>query len=546
MNDQQNTSNVLTKIDPEFQELVLLFEQEFEKVREKTPIKKVADNPILPNTKIIVTPNLFHIFRQRNELDFHPDIIKILKSLLPYTENKLEISFSLDFAQYGFRIGDLYNKIFEKIFPYYLFWNLKWGDLFLNMINDWRISFSRGDMPIEIIIPLKGFDLREESLISENEEITHHYNYDFYNKDHIKISLRSFSSYSILKFGELYQEEGKNFIFHGITKDIVKYGIFANNRIPFGINEHIEQIYSHNEIWDYIKQVIIAISLEGTLIRFGAPYYKFPWWFSNQIIQKFEFFHPDWMNRRYMDPNAYSRLIPDIQEEFKFEETRKIGGTLSTFFERDLETWISKPLNPTWELREDYFLNKGVNLSDPNKIIEIYNILFNKNSKVNFWNQAFILERFIHLSQRDKIEDVILDASSILEAIFIGGSETELSYRLKLNIAGLLAKDIDEFIRWYEYFKFFYKLRSSIIHGVNKAKQYSKFLKKCYGINQDQYDINDDLVMFRINKEIQYEIFQKLSMIIRTILERNIKIPDKFKEPGGFLEIFTSKLKDDI
>lgn len=33
-------------------------------------------------------------------------------------------------------------------------------------------------------------------------------------------------------------------------------------------------------------------------------------------------------------------------------------------------------------------------------------------------------------------------------------------------------------------------------------------------------------------------------MIISTVLERNIKIPDNFKEPGGFLDILTSKLKD--
>lgn len=539
-----NNSHRISETNSDFQELVALFKQEFERIREEIHIKKVADNKILPDTVIIVTPNLFHRFGELDVLEHHPEIIDGLQSLLYYTEEKIEISLSLDFAQYGFRIGDIYNKIFEKVFPYYLFWNSKWENLLLSMINEWRLSFSRRDMSIEIIIPLKGFDLKEETLIDENDEITHHYNYDFYNKDHIKVSLRSFQSYSILKFGEIYQEEGKDFIFHGITKDLVRYGIFANTKIPFEIKKHVEQTYLHNELWDYIKQVIIAISLEGTLLKFGAPFYKFPWWFSSQIIQKFEFFHPDWMNRRYMDPNAYSKLIPDIQEEFDFEETRKIGGTLSTFFERDLETWISKPLNPTWELRAEYFSKRGIRTSDPNKIIEIFNILFDMNSKVNFWNHSFILERFIYLSQREKIEDVILDACSILEAIFLGGSETELSYRLKLNICGLIAKNIKEFKSEFKYFNLFYKLRSAIIHGMGKTKRYKQFLKECYDLNEDQYDINDNLMMFKLNMIIQYEIFQKLSKIIRIIFERNIKIPNKFKEPAGFIEIFTSKLNN--
>ncbi|MFX0012780.1 MAG: hypothetical protein ACFE9R_20885, partial [Candidatus Hermodarchaeota archaeon] len=447
-----NSFHIINKNDPNFQKLIIQFKSEFERIREKTPIENVSDNKSLPNTVYITKPDLFHKFGELKVLKHNPELIERLQSLLYYTEEKLEISINIDFAQYGFRVGDLYNKIFENVFPYYLFWNSKWKNILLRLINEWRLCFSREDFLIEIIIPLKGFNIKEDSFPFEDYENIRTYRYDFYNHESVKVSLKSFPNYYFLNFESFTQGEKNNFVYEGISKDIVKYGIFANKRIPFGINKHIKQKFLQIELWDYIKKVTIVVSLEGTLLKFGAPFYKFPWWFSNQILQNFEFYFPDWMNRRYMNPNAYSKLIPDIQEEFEFKETRGIGGNLATFFERDLETWISKPLNPTWELRNQFIQNKNLDRLDLKKVQKVFSILNKKSSKVNFWDHSFILDRYIKLSQRNKIEDVILDASSILEALFIGGSQTELSYRLKLNVAGLIAKNLDEFRNEFDYF----------------------------------------------------------------------------------------------
>lgn len=552
MRNQKNIFNELRDSNPEFQLLLSLIEEEFERIKEKTPISEVVDNQIPFNTEFIITPNIFHIFGQRNVLDFHPKIIDTLKSLLPYTDKTLDISFSLDFAQYGFQVCDIYNKIFENVFPYFLFWNSKWSMILLTLINEWRVSSYIKQMPLEIIIPLKGFYLSEKSSNKKNVKKSSYYNLKFISKNNIEISLKSLPSYSILRYGKGIYDEEEHFYFEGIRKDMVRYCIHAKGNIPFEINDHIEQTYHFNEVWEYIKQACISISIEGTLIRFGAPYYKFPWWFSKQIQEKFEFNYPDWINRRYMNPNAHLKLIPDIREKFEFDKTRMIGGDLSTFFEIDLIKWINKPFNPIWELRAEYFSGDDRKISDPECIEKMFIQLSDKNSNINFWNQSFILDRIIRLSQRDKIEDVILDACSILEAIFIGGTEQELSYRLKINASSLLANNISDFIEKFNYFKYLYDLRSAIIHGVDKTKKYKKkkksklemFLENCYPQYLEYFNTDNQLSMYKLNRLLQYEIFYKLHKIILKILNKNIKIPDDFRETGGFLKIYTNNFEN--
>ncbi|MFX0012781.1 MAG: hypothetical protein ACFE9R_20890, partial [Candidatus Hermodarchaeota archaeon] len=86
--------------------------------------------------------------------------------------------------------------------------------------------------------------------------------------------------------------------------------------------------------------------------------------------------------------------------------------------------------------------------------------------------------------------------------------------------------------------KYFYNLRSTIIHGGNRVKALKEFLDKCFNIEQDQYDIYDDFQRHKLNEIIKYEIFKKLSTILYKVIERNIEVPTKFKEKGGFLDLF--------
>ena len=62
-----------------------LFE-EFEKIKKKTPIKKVVDKIILPNTANIVKLNLFYKFGVLYIIKYYkrPAIIDKLKTLLIY------------------------------------------------------------------------------------------------------------------------------------------------------------------------------------------------------------------------------------------------------------------------------------------------------------------------------------------------------------------------------------------------------------------------------------------------------------------------------
>lgn len=494
----------------------------------------------------MITPNFFSDFDQFNIGKYHPNLIAKLTDLLLVKDLPINIYFNLDFSFYGVEIKNFYDTLFEQAFPIYLLWNSYFPTKVLEMINEWRIGKNIKKMPIEILIPLKGFYL---PVIEKETERNHSY-YDiiFVNNDDAQVYLNTMPNYSVLNYQYSSDSKKVQFIFEGIDNHLSRYRLHAKGKIFFEF-QHNPQQYSFCYLWHYIKQVAEAICLEGTILRFGTPYYILPWWVSNEIITDFNFHHPDWMNDRYMTKGYYFGLVPDTEpySTTTSRQRRKYFIKGKPFWDSDYISAHGSPLDSDTELMSELYSDK-INLSKPEEIENLFKKLNERSSSINFNRDSFILDRLLRLSQRTLIEDVILDVSIILEAIFLSGKRDELSYRLKLNVSSLLCKTSDEFMEYFDFFSELYEFRSAIIHGAPKMKKskrkkkspYKQFVEECYPNYLDFYDPENNLMINKLNRLIQYDIFQKICKIYRKLIEFNINYRIDF-EKIGFLNIFLKK-----
>jgi hypothetical protein len=83
---------------------------------------------------------------------------------------------------------------------------------------------------------------------------------------------------------------------------------------------------------------------------------------------------------------------------------------------------------------------------------------------------AFAVRRFNDADERVRDEDVVFDCFSALEALFAGGSTTELTYRLSLRAAKVLRATAEERIELFKRIKKLYGTRSKIVHGGQVPK----------------------------------------------------------------------------
>ena len=60
MEDSMKKFSTFDEFNPKFQLLTSLLNNEFERVRENVLIKETVDNPIFPNSELIITHELFH------------------------------------------------------------------------------------------------------------------------------------------------------------------------------------------------------------------------------------------------------------------------------------------------------------------------------------------------------------------------------------------------------------------------------------------------------------------------------------------------------
>jgi hypothetical protein len=83
---------------------------------------------------------------------------------------------------------------------------------------------------------------------------------------------------------------------------------------------------------------------------------------------------------------------------------------------------------------------------------------------------AFAVRRFNDADERLRDEDVVFDCFSALEALFAGGSTTEITYRLSLRAAKVLRATTEERIELFKRIKKLYGTRSKIVHGGQVPK----------------------------------------------------------------------------
>ncbi len=528
---------LLTEADSKFKEFMNSILEEFNRVRKNLPGIEIANNPIFPYNEYVIPPNLFSDFGQFDIEKHNPNLINQLKDLLQVDNFPFHIYFDLDFSYYGIKITSFYDKLFEVTFLIYLFWNSNLTNKILSMINKWRISFKLKSMPINILIPLKGFYFPISRREFDNKKQL--YNILLKKLDNeSKVVIKNLSNYSIINYHYNNIEDKIEFIFEGINKQFSEYCINAEGKIDFKLQNY-QPRYSFSYLWKFIKEVAQSIALEGTSLRFGQPFYSFPWWISSEIKIKFDFHYPDWMSNKFMNKSNYSGLIPDT-EPFPmtfFRQMRQYYEKGRQIWEKDFITNYGAPLNTEIEflkeLHSDY-----KKISNPDRIEYLFRKLNDDESTINFKREFFILDRFLRLSQKEAIEDIILDACIILETLLLNNIRDELSYRLKLNVSSLLAESIEEFGSYYDFFSELYNYRSAIIHG--NPKPYNKFVKKTYPNLLKSLDKDDEISKHFVNKIIQYDIFLKINMVFNQLIDLNIDYRNDFKR-DGFLKIFLKK-----
>ena len=537
-----------------FMLLVKMLSGEFDRICKKIPNLQLQDAPLNPNYVLIIEPELFHQFDQLGVKESTPDLFPILNSIFPFFTDNFNISFTFDLSSYSLYIRNLYNKIFEKMIYYYIFHKSQFSNILLQTINEFRRDFSSKKMEIEIKLPLKG-------IFTDIDLYKSPVNQTFIENRDFTISLKSFSNYSVEKFGTIAPWEKKKTLFStGINTQIVKFYISAKFKLDFSITEFDEKnikigkssVLEWNPVWNEIKKVIVAMSLKGTPLKYGRPFFSFPWWISQTTVQKFNFIYPEWIDTRFFFSSYKGKgLVPEIEAEFKenfdFHTYRiKHSKPIKRYLDTD---FISSSFHTSFDVQDrlfnDLFNNWNNHLLDLNSIKIVFNKINSDNSYLNFQRKSFIFHRYLLLGIRNTLEDIILDTCLILEAIFLKNS-SELSFRFALYVSSFLSSNEAEFENQFEFFKKLYGLRSKIIHGVQNWKDYknkkNKLLKKFIelaNLNGIEKLLERKGYLNEKNLEIiiQFFLFHKISSILKKLIDENINFPENF-ENLGFMKLY--------
>lgn len=116
-----------------------------------------------------------------------------------------------------------------------------------------------------------------------------------------------------------------------------------------------------------------------------------------------------------------------------------------------------------------YSLNKN----EKRKFIEIWRFICKKNfKKVKLFELA--LNRFVYADVRKNIDDIIIDYAISLETLFSYGAADSITHKISVRCARLVYKDNKNRKNLANEIKFFYKIRSAIVHGSFGDKKVQK------------------------------------------------------------------------
>lgn len=154
-----------------------------------------------------------------------------------------------------------------------------------------------------------------------------------------------------------------------------------------------------------------------------------------------------------------------------------------------------------------------INVHDFSKILEMYNLL---NNKEVFHERCFPLaSSLMELAFSNKSDiNRIFDVHILLEFLFGPGFQGEISFRIAMNASLFISKDLKEFEKNFHFFKNLYSIRSNAIHGADWQKHANKSLKK---LNKKGWQFSN------IN-EIFWKIEDYVKLIIQRLLERDITV----------------------
>lgn len=152
--------------------------------------------------------------------------------------------------------------------------------------------------------------------------------------------------------------------------------------------------------------------------------------------------------------------------------------------------------------------HKGIELY--NKIQE-HNILGDKELELALFN-------YYELHNKNLISELILYDFIILENIFTRGSETEVSFRLALNLSLFISSTRDEISSIFGTANKVYNIRSKIIHGTEWGKYMRK--KEIPALLGLDPNVNDRILARAVHNKLLSYINKSLKRIIHLKIEK--------------------------
>ncbi len=538
--------------DETFQKFLVMIKTEIERIKFNLKDSKIKNRlfnreNIPKNHEFVFEPGFFQQYGQLDEnfIESKPEFISTISELLPYSNDNIEIWLPLDSRLYFISLGDIYDNLFQAAMNIYIKNPLSFDTNLLSLINNWREVFISKILTYKIIIPLKGLffanligikpngsqrrmvlplfmtggtivsfnDSNQKSGLREYELCKYYVNIAG-SKRPTSISLKPSPSYSIFK--------KKN---QPLDSIIYAYYLTADLYCPISFRRHpkVPDI-NENEFWKKIKEIYQAFLICGIKLRFGKPFYLFPWWFSTNLIEKISFAFPDWVDTTAMWQKPIERLIPDFFIDnigLNLNVDTKILHSGDIFFEkakiRKKGLWIKGGQDPTYPL------------SKLSEIKDIYSKLLDPASINNINNNRieFLLNNLLRLAQRTSIEDIILDTCIILESI--GSSEKSKRYLILASIISEISDNFTEFFKeQYEFLDLLDETRNEIIHGSTNEwrKSYIKFAKNL--LKDDSLTQSD---IFNSERNIIHKkLLDILSKIIKKIIVNDVDVQNISKK----------------
>jgi hypothetical protein len=283
-----------------------------------------------------------------------------------------------------------------------------------------------------------------------------------------------------INFGEHFyylKKRGKNFpgsasyYSYLLIKSEISFDFYRTNK------EHSEKFIENDEkfrtewnsVLKGILEVICSFYMNNIEFKYQPLVVEFPWWF-----------------------------------EPLYKEYRKLGKSNPLF---------SRVIPITQEILD--------------KIAEFYPKLVKSEL---FSNKRFIIlgHHYMQLYNRDFSPDMILDLFIIFEFIFTNDVPYEVTFRLSLNVALFLAKDLEEFERINKFFRKMYRIRSFLVHGANWMGLINKFVK-----NNENFDNIQDIIK---------ELMKYANLSIKKLINLKASNPNIMSELKGTYFIKNSNL----